>query len=90
MKAKLVSYRTEGLNISERSKLSKKLYGYIDKSHYGEYEYKRNGLLDKTKHIKVYKNTFIVPVEEWPIIEQELQKRKATVSTWDIILLEEL
>ena len=87
MKAKLVTYKTQELNASEKSKLSKKLYGYTDKSHYGEYSYERKGLLDNTTYIKISKNTFIIPAKDWKPIEEELKKRKANIKTWDIILL---
>ncbi|KXA94264.1 hypothetical protein AKJ37_07780 [candidate division MSBL1 archaeon SCGC-AAA259I09] len=90
MKAKLVTYRTEKLNKSEKSKLSKKLYGYTDKSHHGKYVYEREGLLDEIKHIKIYKNTFIVPIENWAPIKEELKKRKVNIKTWGIILLENI
>lgn len=90
MKAKLVTYRTENLSNSERSKLSKKLYGYTDKSHYGEYAYKRKGLLDDTTYIKVYNNTFIISVEDWPTIKKELEEREANMKVWDIILLDDI
>ena len=86
MDAKLVTYRTERLNNSEKSKLSKKLYGYTDKSHYGEYTYHRDGILDEVKNIKIYHNTFIIAAEDWPPIKKVLEKRKADIKTWDIIL----
>lgn len=89
MKAKLVTYTTEQLNPSEKSKLSKKLYGYTDKSHYGIYSYKRKGQLETTKHIKISKNTFVISTEDWAPIEKELKKRKVNTQTWDIIILEE-
>ncbi len=90
MKAKLVTYRTENLNNSERSKLSKKLYGYTDKSHHGEYIYERKGLLDDTTHVKIHKNTFIIAIKDWPHIKVELEKRKADIKTWDIIIIDDL
>lgn len=86
MEAKLVTYRTEKLNNSEKSQLSKKLNGYTDKSHHGEYTYHREGLLGKTRYVKVYKNTFIIAREDWPLIKEELEKKKATIKIWNIIL----
>ena len=86
MKAKLVTYTTERLNKSEKSKLSKKLFGYTDKSYHGKYTYKRKGLLEGTKYVKVYKNTFIIALEDWRPLREELKKRKATVRVWDITI----
>lgn len=86
MKAKLVTYTTERLNKSEKSKLSKKLFGYTDRSYHSKYTYERKGLLEGTKHVKVYKNTFIIALEDWPPIKEELGKRKATLKVWNITI----
>lgn len=88
MKAKLVTYTTEGLNKSEKSMLSKKMYGYIDKSNKSRYTYIRKGVLNDTKHIKVCNNTFIINVKDWPKVRKELRKRKATLREWDVNLKE--
>ena len=84
MQAKLVTYTIEGLNKSEKSILSKKMYGYTDKSNKSRYTYVREGVLDDTKHVKVCNNTFIIDSKDWPRVRKELRKRKATVSGWDI------
>jgi len=86
MEAKLVSYTTEKLNHSEKSILSKRLYGYIDKSNSSRYTYKREGLLDSKSHIKISKNTFIISLSDWPPIKDELENKKANIKEWDIII----
>ena len=48
------------LNSKERAKLFRKVYGYLDKSQYGRYEYKRDGLLEKIGYIKVIRGVFII------------------------------
>lgn len=88
MKAKLVTYTTGGLNNSEKSMLSKKMYGYIDKSNKSSYTYVRKGILNGTKHVKVCNNTFIINTKDWAKVKKELKKRKATVKEWDITLNE--
>ena len=51
MKAKLVTYTTKNLNKSEKSILSKKLYGYLDKSNNSKYTYQRKGILSNIKYV---------------------------------------
>ena len=84
MKAKLVTYTTENLTNSERSILSKKLYGYLDKSNRSRYTYKREGIIQPFKHLKVSKNTFIIELKGWKKIEETLRKSKATIKIWNI------
>ena len=86
MDAKLVTYTTEKLNKSKKSILSKKLYGYVDKSNNSQYTYKREGLLDQVKHIKICNNTFIVGKNDFKLVEDELKKKKATIKVWNITL----
>ena len=88
MNAKLVSYTTEKLNKSEKSILSKRLFGYTDKSNKCKYTYQREGLLSNIKHIKVSKNTFIISSNDWLSIKKELLKRKVNVKEWNIDLKE--
>ncbi len=86
MNAKLITYTTERLNNSEKSILSKSMYGYKDKSNSSRYIYQRKGILDNVKYVKVCNNTFIVLSEDWPNIKKELEARKATIKEWDIII----
>ena len=84
MKAKLVTYTTENLTNSERSILSKKLYGYLDKSNKSQYLYKREGIIQPFRHFKVSKNTFVIELKGWKKIKERLQKSKATIKIWDL------
>ncbi len=86
MDAKLVTYTTEKLNKSEKSILSKRLYGYTDKSNNSQYTYKREGFLDRIKHIKVCNNTFVIEEKDFEPIQEELRKRKVTIKVWSVAL----
>lgn len=84
MKAKLITYTTENLGNSKRCILSKRLYGYLDKSNNSQYTYQRKGLIDPFKNIKVSNNTFIIEARGWEKIKEFLFKSKATLKIWDI------
>lgn len=86
MKAKLVTYTKGKLSGSQRSLISKNLFGYLDKSNKGKYVYERKGLLNKYKHIKVSNNTFIIELKGWPKIRDFLNKRKVKIKSWSIEL----
>ena len=86
MDAKLVTYTTEKLNKSEKSILSKRLYGYTDKSNNSQYTYKREGFLNQVKHTKICNNTFIISKEDFEPVKNELKKRKATIKEWNLTL----
>lgn len=84
MQAKLITYTTEGLNKSQKSILSKRMYGYTDKSNKGQYTYKREGILNNTKHVKVCNNTFIIYSKDWSQVKNKLKRSKLTIKEWDI------
>jgi len=84
MHAKLVTYTTEKLNKSEKSILSKRMYGYMDKSNKSRYTYARKGILDGAKYFKICNNTFIIDHKCWPKVRKEIKKRKATIKEWNI------
>jgi hypothetical protein len=84
MKAKLVSYSTEGLTPTQRSIVSKRINGYIDKSNRSRYIYKREGIIERIPHIKVTYNTFIIRKEDFPVLKKELNKLGVKIKTWNI------
>ena len=84
MKAKLITYSTNGLSPTERSILSKRINGYLDKSNKAKYMYKRDGLISKLPHIKVVNKAFIIREKDFPLVSKELKKYKAEVKSWDI------
>jgi len=84
MRAKLITYKKENLNNSQRSIISKSLFGYIDKSNRGKYSYERKGLLNLFKHIRVSNNTFIIEQKGWSKIKEFLEKSGIKAKTWNI------
>jgi len=84
MRAKLVIYSTEKLTPTERSILSKKINGYLDKSNRARYTYKREGIITNIPHIKVSNKTFIIKTKDFVVINKEITRYGATVKSWDI------
>ena len=88
MKAKLITYSTDNLNSTQRSILSKRINGYLDKSNRSQYKYKREGIISKINHIKVTHKTFIIREKDFKLINKEIQKYGAKVNSWDIYIKE--
>ena len=84
MKAKLFTYSTEKLNPKERSILSKRINGYLDKSNGSRYTYKRKGIFEKMPHIKITKKAFIIREQDFPKISNMLKQYRVTLKSWDI------
>ena len=84
MKAKLITYSTNGLSSTERSILSKKINGYLDKSNKAKYMYRRDGLISKLPHIKVANKAFIIRKKDFFLVSKELKKHRVEVKSWDI------
>lgn len=88
MKAVIITYSAKGLSKTEASKLSKKLLGYVDKSNRAQYTYKRKGLITAERSIIIAKSVFIVPRNQADKIIEEIQKKQANISFWEIELPE--
>jgi hypothetical protein len=83
MKAVVIRYKAKGLSKTEASKLSKKLFGYKDKSNKGEYFYERTGLVTEQPHIKFAKGVFAIPKEKAQKIINSIKKMKAKLDIWE-------
>ena len=84
MEAKLITYSTDNLNSSQRSILSKRINGYLDKSNKAKYNYKRKGIISNLPHIKVAHKTFIIRKKDFPFVGKEIRKYGAKINSWDI------
>lgn len=65
-------------NKSKSVQLSRALHGYTDKSNYGGYTYKREGLLNKIKHKKLFNGVFLVRNEDAEKFIEVLEKYNVT------------
>ena len=52
MSGEIIVFGTDKLRKTDRVKLSRSLYGYIDRSFHNKYAYLREGILDRTPHIR--------------------------------------
>ncbi len=84
MKAKLITYSTKNLSPTQRSILSKRVNGYIDKSNKARYTYKRKGIITSLSNIKISNKTFVIREKDFASVNKELKKYGATLKSWDI------
>ena len=59
MKAKIITYETKQMTNSQKSIISKRLFGYTDRTKGSKYKYKRKGILEGIQNIIITKKTFI-------------------------------
>ncbi len=60
----LLAYTFKNLQNSDRTRIYRKLFGYDDESKYGQYQYKREGLLSKIIHSRPHESTIIFKRKE--------------------------
>ena len=70
----------------KKPKFVRELYGYSDKSNFGRYNYKRDGLLSRLKHTKPSKSAVIVKREEAHVLRSFLKKCNAPFTERLVIL----
>jgi len=86
MKAVIIKYEASNLTKTEASKLSKRLFGYIDKSNKGTYLYKRRGLVTEQPHIRFTRGLFAVPKNKAKRIINLIKKKGGRVEIWEVEL----
>ncbi|MEE8180071.1 MAG: hypothetical protein V3T89_03030 [bacterium] len=78
----------EKLVPKEKARFHRELSGYLDKSFYGHFHYRRKGLLSKIPHLSPVRAALITRKKYVPILLKFLSP-SASVLKWDIILSEE-
>lgn len=73
---------------SNTEKFCREFYGYMDKSNYGKYQYRRKGLLDRIPHIKLIRGAIIIQKGNCNKVTQFLKRFNAEVHVRTIILTE--
>lgn len=84
MKAEIITYETEGMNNSRRSIVSKRLFGFTDRTKGSRYVYKRDGVLEGMAHTVITKKTIVVSVKNTREIKKIIQGLGAHVKSWKI------
>lgn len=84
MKAEIITYETGGMDNSSRSLISKRLFGFIDRTRRSRYVYKRDGILAKIEHIVVTKKTIVVNIKDAEEIKKIIREFGAKVKSWKI------
>jgi hypothetical protein len=75
----IFSYWLRGRTSRERTQFNRKFLGFTDKSQFGKYSYRREGLMSKIPHVYVSNSLFI-------ILEEDLEKVERFCREFDVPL----
>ena len=83
----LISFTMEykGRSRAEISKFYRDLYGYVSYSYYGRYVSRKEGFLDRMKHIRYSKGLFMIRREDESKVLTFLKKKGARVWKWEVV-----
>lgn len=84
MKAKLIIYELSDLDQYHKVLLNRVLFGYLDNSNKGSYQYKREGILSKIPNFRLPKGAIIVQDKDQNRILTILKKHKAKYNSFDV------
>ena len=84
MNAEIITYETKNMSNSKRSIISKKIFGYVDRTKSSQYAYKREGLIESIPHIMITKKTFIISSTDAVMIKKIIEAYGAIVKSWKI------
>ena len=88
MKAEIITYKTKNMTNSERSIISKRLFGFKDRTKGSKYTYERRGILEHLPHVIITKKTFVVGVKDGRKIKKTILELGADVKSWKIEISE--
>jgi hypothetical protein len=83
MRAKIVCLDFSKHIKSKQSRISQKIYGYIDNSNNGRYSYERPGILTPISKLILGKASFVIFEKDAKILS-EIKKMDVIVKTHDI------
>ncbi len=84
MKCKLIAYYLSSLDQYHKVLVNRALFGYIDNSNKGKYQYRRKGILSEIPHFKLLKGAIIVRKEDCKKIISVFKKYNVKYLTFDI------
>ena len=87
-KGKIICYNLKPANLTRKEidKFQEELSGRDNRSNYGKYTYRREGLLDRIPHIKPIRAVLVVPPEFSGDVLSLLRKYRAEIFARDILL----
>jgi hypothetical protein len=77
MAKNIICYSLGKIEPKKRLKFHQELYGHIDRSNHGKYEYQRKGILTGIKYKKPLDSTLIVPRANAAKIKKHLRRYQA-------------
>jgi len=84
MKAKLIVYELSELDQYHKVLVNRTLFGYLDNSNKGAYQYKRKGILDKIPHLRLLRGAIIVKNKDQSKVVLALKSHKVRPRVFDI------
>ena len=84
MDAEIITYETKNMTNNERSSVSKRLFGFKDRTKESKYIYERKGSLATIPHIVVTKKTFVVSTTHVRKIKNMIKEWGVEVKSWKI------
>jgi len=84
MKAEIITYETKNLTNAQRSIISKKLFGFKDRTKGSKYVYQREGILASLPHLVITKKTFILGTRHVKNVKNIIKELGAEVKSWKI------
>ena len=84
MEAKLIVYNLSKLDQYHKVLINRALFGFIDNSNKGQYQYKRKGILDEIPKFRLPKGAVIVKNNDQDKIISILKKGKAKYDIYDL------
>ena len=84
MKAKLIVYELSDLDQYHKVLVNRTLFGYLDNSNKGAYQYRRKGILDKIPHLRLLRGAIIVKNKDQSKILLALKSHKVQPKVFEI------
>ena len=85
MKAKLITYELSNLDQYHKVLVNRELFGYLDNSNKGRYQYRRKGILSNISYFKLVNGALIIKDNDKDKVTSILKKYKINYNILSII-----
>ena len=86
MKADLVVYDLTKIEHYHKVLFNRALFGFIDNSNHGSYQYKRKGILSEINHLRLLKGAIVTRKEGLIKLKPIFKKYKVKYQIYDILI----
>ncbi len=84
----ITGYRLEGKSPVERTRFNRKFLGYTDRSQYGRFSYRRDGLMSGIPNVHAFNSCFIIRMDDLENVKSFCVQHNVELFVREVVLVD--